>query len=665
MNHFISDYQDLRKAERKNRKPQYLATLAIIACIPLLYCWIFIASMKDPYGQLPSLPVALVDRDLGVDYRGKEYKLGLELSKTLIEQKPVDFIPYADEEEAQAAVRSGSVYFALILPEDFSARAMAADGGEKAKIQIYVSQGGNYFASRVAQSLADKIADSVNAQLGKGRWEAVGAALPQLSAGIGTLKAATDKLAEGSASLAKGSATLSSGASRIAAGLDSAAAGSAALASGSGSVAQAVGKLADGVGQLGRGIKQLDAAAPSEAQLAPLTEGALSLASGSAKLSEGLGKLALGVEEASTKAGLFGAGLKQVYPRIKEAAGGAGQVAEGNKGLAIGVSTLAGGVGKIKGALDTMSAKLPGEGELATLKEGAARVAEKNGELAAGIGTLSNGASALADGAAALAEGASALAGGLGLMRSRLPSSIDPPSGDAASLAASVAVEEKAVAAVAGNGEAFAPYAIAISLWIGMLMATFVFNYRREPGGALGESRDGSRLAFVAQKLTAPALLAAAQALILFVGIAAMGIPYAHPFFAIAAQATAGLCYLCVIFTLVTYLGDAGKLLSVILLVLQIGASGGSFPIELSPPFFRAIHDYLPISDAITALRFGLSGAYEGRFGLCLIRMAATVILMLGLSLIGGRAEGAVAGEGREARDRSQKKRAAEAAARF
>jgi YhgE/Pip C-terminal domain len=395
--------------------------------------------------------------------------------------------------------------------------------------------------------------------------------------------------------------------------------------------------LADGVAQLSSGIRQLDAAAPDSAKLAPLAEGSTALAEGSAKLASGLEKLADGVDDAAKKAGLLGAGLKQVSPKVREAAKGAGQIAAGNKGVAEGVASLAAGNGMIKSALDTMSSKLPSASDLASLKGGAAAIAQKNGELAAGVARLSAGAKDLANGAKAVSEGAQSLAGGIDLVRDKLPSSMEGPGGDPEGLAASVAVVEEVAAPVANNGQAFAPYSISISLWIGMLMASFIFNFISLPSTEERRSRAAvarSRAAIAAQKLGGPALLVLAQAALLFIGIEAMGMSYAHRALVFCAALAAGLCDLAVIFCLNALLGDAGKLLSVILLVVQIGASGGSFPIELSPGFFRAVHDYLPVSDAVTALRFGMAGAYEGRYWTSLLRLGATALVFIGLVLL-------------------------------
>jgi putative membrane protein len=63
-----------------------------------------------------------------------------------------------------------------------------------------------------------------------------------------------------------------------------------------------------------------------------------------------------------------------------------------------------------------------------------------------------------------------------------------------------------------------------------------------------------------------------------------------------------------IVYSLVSTLGNAGKSLSIIILVLQITATGGTFPVQILPPFFQSIHPYLPLTYAIGALREVIGG---------------------------------------------------------
>ena len=74
-------------------------------------------------------------------------------------------------------------------------------------------------------------------------------------------------------------------------------------------------------------------------------------------------------------------------------------------------------------------------------------------------------------------------------------------------------------------------------------------------------------------------------------------------------------------------LGDGGRLLGIVLLVVQLAGSAGTYPIQLSPPIFQAIHPYLPMTWAIHLLRYAISGALAARVG--------RNVLWLGLVAVG------------------------------
>ena len=59
---------------------------------------------------------------------------------------------------------------------------------------------------------------------------------------------------------------------------------------------------------------------------------------------------------------------------------------------------------------------------------------------------------------------------------------------------------------------------------------------------------------------------------------------------------------------MVSLLGNPGKAIAIIFLVLQIAGGGGTFPIQVTPEFFQTIHPYLPFSYAIDALREAVGG---------------------------------------------------------
>ncbi len=66
--------------------------------------------------------------------------------------------------------------------------------------------------------------------------------------------------------------------------------------------------------------------------------------------------------------------------------------------------------------------------------------------------------------------------------------------------------------------------------------------------------------------------------------------------------------FITIIYTLVSIFGNTGKVLAIILLVTQIGGSGGTFPVQMAPDFFQEIHRFLPFTHGITLMREAVGG---------------------------------------------------------
>ena len=103
------------------------------------------------------------------------------------------------------------------------------------------------------------------------------------------------------------------------------------------------------------------------------------------------------------------------------------------------------------------------------------------------------------------------------------------------------------------------------------------------------------------------------QVLLVFLtAVFVLGVPAAHPVQFVATMVLASLVFLSTVFALLRVFGEAGKLLAVLLLTLQLAAGGGVMPIELTGDFFRAVHSWLPCTWIVMALRVSLFDALLG-----------------------------------------------------
>ena len=106
-----------------------------------------------------------------------------------------------------------------------------------------------------------------------------------------------------------------------------------------------------------------------------------------------------------------------------------------------------------------------------------------------------------------------------------------------------------------------------------------------------------------------------------------------HPGLLILTASVASFVFVLLIYTLTLSFGDVGKTIAVVMVVIQIAGSSGTFPIELLPQFFQNVYLYFPFPYAINAMREAISGMYEMDYfiymGKLLIFAAASLLLGL------------------------------------
>ena len=95
-----------------------------------------------------------------------------------------------------------------------------------------------------------------------------------------------------------------------------------------------------------------------------------------------------------------------------------------------------------------------------------------------------------------------------------------------------------------------------------------------------------------------------------------------------------GLCAMMVVYSLTSAFGNAGKAIAVVILVLQITATGGIFPVEILPPFFQSINPYLPLTYAVGALREVVGGVIWNTYWYNMVMLALFPIAAFLLTLL-------------------------------
>jgi putative membrane protein len=131
-------------------------------------------------------------------------------------------------------------------------------------------------------------------------------------------------------------------------------------------------------------------------------------------------------------------------------------------------------------------------------------------------------------------------------------------------------------------------------------------------------------------------MLAFLQSSLLYTGlIGFVGVTPAHPFLLILAGWVMALVFSMITYTLVVSFGEAGKALGVVLLVFQISAGGGAYPLSVLPQWFQNLSPFLPVTHATNAVRSAIGGIYQGDYWISLGQLLLFIlpVLLLGLVL--------------------------------
>ena len=193
-----------------------------------------------------------------------------------------------------------------------------------------------------------------------------------------------------------------------------------------------------------------------------------------------------------------------------------------------------------------------------------------------------------------------------------------------------VQVETQEVYPIRNYGSAVAPFYTTLAIWVGALVLVALIKVR-----ATGEKLEKPKRheLFLGRYLIF-FLLGQVQTLIIVLGnIFWLHCQVENPFLFWFASAITSFTFTLLIYALTLSFGDIGKAIAVVLVVIQIAGSGGTYPIEILPEFFRKVYIFFPFPYAINAMRETVGGMYGGAYEKYLAELLifAAVALLVGL----------------------------------
>lgn len=634
-----------------------LISMAVISFIPILYSGFFLGSIWDPYGQAKNLPVAFVNEDKGASLNGKLLNVGESVEKKLKDNHDLGW-EFVSKQQADEGVNNGHFYAVVTIPSDFSQKAASITESEpqQAVINFTTTPAKNYIGSLVSNQAAAKVKSSVSEQITQAYAKGILENLDKLGIGLDTA--------------ANGASTLHDGLGRLQSGTQTYVGGVKQLAANQQSLTGGLAQLSDGSRKLQAGLGQLSNSLPTESQLSQLSDGMKQLQSGINQLNASVSNPSPALMAQQNKVETTAQTLVQTIQDSRSdllAAGGTLQTlgtqaaASGSDSTTISLPQISSisqaftktkaiiaQTGTLREDLQTLTQQLSAQqtqlqAGVSVLNNGVNQLAPNaitafngynsvrfaNNQLLAGSANLTNGLSEAKSGSQKLANGASLLESRSGALidgTSQLTSGADTLANKLADASNRIKIQPtgattqrqianpvKSEMIEKGNvpnyGYALSPYVLSLSLFVGAIVLNVIYPIRKT------FSEQESAIRWWLSKASVAGVAAFMQATILMlVMVFFLGLTPEHPAHFIGAIYLTSFAYMSIVSLLVIVLDNPGRFLAMVLLVLQLGSSEGTFPIQTANGFFQAINPLVPMTYSIRALRQAISGGLDNAF---------------------------------------------------
>ncbi|WP_242363991.1 YhgE/Pip domain-containing protein [Limosilactobacillus antri] len=340
-----------------------------------------------------------------------------------------------------------------------------------------------------------------------------------------------------------------------------------------------------------------------------LTAATNQLAAGANKLNNGVNAYTGGVATAAAGANTLNAGIGQYTAGVAQAGAGANQLVANSP-------ALISGAGQLASALTQLNAQVPSLiSGINLLAAGTQQLADNSPALVSGITQLNDGASQLAS---QLGKGAKTING------------IKPTGKTAKMFAEPTAVKHKDYSYVPNYGHALAPYVLSVALYVGILVFNFIYPIRRVA------EKGHSAVAWWASKVFVGAVSVTLMAVIEDAIMLACGLTTDHIPSLFATSICFGLASMAIVMFLSMIFDNPGRFVAMVLLMLQLGGSGGTFPMEVTMKFYNVIHWYLPMTYSILGLRQSISSGIGAHYALFCNLVLLGIAVVFNLLLLAG-----------------------------
>jgi putative membrane protein len=669
---------------------QHFFVLVIVGglcLLPALYAWFNIYSNWDPYGSTGNIKIAVVNQDEGwTDESGEKLNMGADVVESLKQKTSIGWVFLDTEDEAVSGVTAGDYYAAIVISEEFTYSLYKGmlENIDNPKITYYVNDKKNAVATKITDSAVSAVQTSINESYVKAVTERlfeetntfsgeleeqnlVGNFTDELKSVRDTLDdydtmittfiaanaALSDAATEAGAMLSESQNLMEQGQKDLADAQGDISATEESFADFSEGVSESLATVETSLDTIAQELED----AQFDQDVETLTKDANAIISDAAGLSDGLGKLSTALSKIQKDNNLQG-----TITAIEDIRKLADTIATANMFQDAGRATEK-TVSNIQKTLQTYSRTVeqiesmyssqiaPQVGDILTNMSDAL---ESVSSMLATLSITAGGMKEVFDGVcdsmdsinmsmSQLQEIIRSTSGKLTTVIDRIDAASDSEAmdiilnllaGDPETLGSyfsePVQVKENYIYSIKNYGSGVAPFYTTLAIWVGMTLLVSLIRVHAPKEGLVNvrphELFFGRYLLFL--------LLSEIQSTIIVLGdLYWLKIQCLYPFEFWLTAVITSLTFSLVVYSLTIAFGDIGKAFAVVVMVIQIAGSGGTYPIESLPQFFQAVYIFLPFPYAINAMRECIGGMYQNTFAVCLAQLGlfCAAALVVGL----------------------------------
>lgn len=355
-----------------------------------------------------------------------------------------------------------------------------------------------------------------------------------------------------------------------------------------------------------------------ESSIGKIYTGSKTLTTGTQSLAQGASDVLKGANDLSKGTNKLSSGTSNLYSGTNSLKQGSTQLLLGVNSLSNGGNTIALGIGTLK------------EGSW-SLRTGLDTLAYSSTKVKNGISTLNEGTGTLNEGAVTLLEGTQTFKNKIDDGLTDTKEELTKLNGLSEFTKNPVEIEQKAYGEINQYGLSFTPLFLSIGLWVGALMAYVVLYYDQEKRYKLLGKYSENKLMQILLYLGIAIMQGIITGFLLQIGLGLT--PTSIPLYYFTCVFVS-IVFMSIIQFLIMNFGDIGKFLALVILVLQLAASGGTFPIQTVSDWFQWLNPLLPMTYTIKLVKEAVVSQDVGFATNNILILSMYVLIPLGITTV-------------------------------